>query len=262
MGACGGFVGTDADSNGSGSASESGSSGTSSTGNPSATDPTQASSEGTGTTNPVDPTDPTNVTSPTDPTETTTGPDETTTGMDTDTASTTTSETEGEASTTMGAGESTTTGPPVCEQDDMEPNDELAAAVFIGDQDCGDPAQLFNGTLLDGTDTDWIEYFGFWDCGSNGPDPDHVVDVVDDNVQVCVTPACQVPTTAFYFCHVGDNWTDGENDFGCCSTTRIEMNVNCGDTSNESASGFVRVRPLEKAAECVDYQLEISVLDQ
>lgn len=257
-GACGGFIGSDAESEGGGSASASSSS---SGGETPGTNPTEASAEGTGTTNPVDPTaDPTNATSPT---ETTTGRDETTSGPGSDTESTTGSDTAGESSTTVAeSGESSTTGPLVCVQDDEEPNGVFKQATFIGDQDCDDPAQAFDGTIVDGADTDWIEYFGFWDCGGTGTDPDHVVDVVGDNVQVCVTPACQEPVTAFYFCHEGENWTDGESEYGCCSTNRVVMNVNCNNTGNESATGSIRIQPLNNKAVCEDYQLEISVLAQ
>lgn len=249
---CGTFVqaesGTDGEDGSSGT-----SGGTNATVTPSTSGETNSGSGGPGTT-------PVTSSSGT----TTTDPTNTTTTDPSDTIGPTTSSTAGESTegtdpteTTSGTGETTddtgeeSTGPGVCEPIDTRPNGSPDEAAELGEIPCGRMTYDFNGTIEDGGDVDWIEFFGDWTCGS--PNPQVVVDVVDDNVEVCVTPQCALPATAFYGCVEGSNWNEG-GDLGCCSTNRVEMNVNCANTDNESLVARIRVR--NNKAVCEDYTVQ------
>ncbi len=256
LGACGGFIGTNLDTG-----EEDDSSGGASTTGASGTDPTQPATSASGSTTPIDTTNPTNPTDPSDPTNPTDPTTETTdvaTGSDTGTETTVDTDTEGETSTTT-AGEtsstSTSTGEQVCEQQDEEPNDLVEDGDFIslGTVECGPEPLIFDGTIADGDDVDWLSFLGEWTCG-NSSNPRIVVDVVDDDVEVCVSPACAQQATAFYFCVEGVNWTNNVGaGLGCCSTTAVRMDVDCNNVSDESTYASIRVRNPE--AVCEDYAL-------
>ena len=154
-----------------------------------------------------------------------------------------------------------TTGPMICEQQDTEPNDLDNADEFVdlGSIGCGPTQYDFAGTIEDGNDEDWLGYGGAWDCGATN-DPQVFIDVTGNNVEVCVSPACVVNTTAYYTCAEGTNWTVDGGDYGCCSTDVVRMNVNCGATTNESLVASIRVRSGD--AVCEDYALSYAYLVQ
>ena len=131
--------------------------------------------------------------------------------------------------------------------------------VDLGDIGCGPTQYDFAGTIEDDNDQDWMGFLGDWSCGSTN-DPQVFIDIVDDNVEVCVTPACVVDTIAYYSCVEGENWAPNGNDFGCCSTDVIRMNVDCDNTINESLVASIRVRDPE--AVCEDYALDYAYLVQ
>jgi hypothetical protein len=205
--------------------------------NASNTDPTNASN-----------TDPTNAsnTDPSDPTNPTTGPS---------TESESETRTSNGESSTGGDDETTadpTTGVQTCEPLDEEPNDAggKAETQYLGELACGPDSFDVDGTIQDGSDLDWFAFFGNWICGA--PNPRVVVDVADNNVEVCVTPLCFENVTAFYTCVEGDNWSEG-GDLGCCSTDVVRMDVNCNGTGDESLFASFRVRNSD--AVCEDYTL-------
>lgn len=211
--------------------------------------------------------DPTN-TSSTDPTNasqtatTNASNTETTNASNTETAASTAGAESGtggddEGSTTGGDDEATsdpTTGVKICNQQDEEPNDfdNETEIVDLGDVECGPDTYNFGGTIEDADDEDWLFYFGDWICGS--PNPRVVVDVADNNVEVCTIAICQQENiTAFYNCVDGDNWFEGGSNLGCCSSDVVRMDVNCSGTTDESLFASFRVRSND--AVCEDYTL-------
>ena len=116
---------------------------------------------------------------------------------------------------------------------------------------CGSTTYDFDGTIEDANDEDWLAYLGTWECGE--PNPRVVADVADNNVEVCATPLCVQEVTAFYTCVTGNNWSEGGNNLGCCSTDVVRMDVNCSGTGDESL--FVSFRVRDSDAVCEDYAL-------
>lgn len=155
---------------------------------------------------------------------------------------------------TQGGEDSTSTTSDECMQIDPEPNDVENPDEFVnlGTFTCGESAVEFQGTIENEFDEDWLAFFGDWAfCGQPNPAVD--IDIEDDNVQVCVSPACQANVTAVYQCAAGTNWSAGGDDLGCCSTDRVRMLVNCDGSSNESLYANIRVRSAD--AVCEDYTL-------
>lgn len=216
-----------------------------------ATDPTNASNTDPTNASNTDPTNASN-TDPTDPTDPTNGP-----STDSESESESESETRTSDESSSGSDDETTadptTGVMTCENLDIEPNDEGGEeeTQYLGEIFCGADFYDVDGTIEDGFDDDWFAFFGDWVCGA--PNPRVVIDVVDNNVEVCATPLCFQNATAIYSCVEGDNWFEGGSNLGCCSSDIIRMNVNCDGVSDESLIAGFRVRSDDAA--CEDYTL-------
>ncbi len=142
---------------------------------------------------------------------------------------------------------------------DPEPNGNPATKQFVdeGTQTCGDPASVFSGTLLDGSDDDWFVYYGAWICGTTNT-PDHVISVDAGDVSLCAYMICPGPNGQVVNCTSGT--PDENNGFpGCCDDDLIIADVDCEDTDDDSAFAYVEVTSGD--AVCEHYDIHYEVVD-
>lgn len=203
------------------------------------------------TTGPGETTDPTDTTGTVDPS--------TTMGETTSVDPSTTSGESTSADESTSGDPSTTTGTMVCNEVDMEPNDDVMnmQSQMQAGIDCDDGAKQFMGTLADPGDADW-HYYNAADANgcSNGSNIVTTIKVTADApVVVCGYVYCTQTATTDVNCTTG---TETMGYPGCCldptADGTLDMNHNCPSNNNDSAIVFVGV--FMAMLECVDYTIE------
>lgn len=239
------------DDGGSSSATEGGSNPTAGT---DGSGTTASSDSNSNTTTPIDPL-PTDTAETADPTTDSDSDAETTTDPTTDSTSGTSGESDTDTgpSTTSDSDAESTTGPMECMQQDTEPNDTFDESQVIPQQPCDMPALTFTGTLEDDADIDRFAYDSPWDCGQG--EPDHVY-TVDGPVELCVSASCNSGGGSA-FCQEGTVGDVSGFDY-CCGTGTVRLDLDC-DFGDESAVGYVVIRPDQAALECADYSFTYEV---
>ncbi len=148
--------------------------------------------------------------------------------------------------------------------DEYEPNDTPADAVHLGDvDDCGGWVYVNNANLSPVWDVDWYSFHDE-DKAFCWIYPEAEMTHNPGNFTICLFPQCDNGVVANVSCERGTKVTgQGPDDpfgayapDGCCSTTRVKVNHNCGGgTFDDSAMIYIKVFS-EHNTSCADYSFK------